>query len=156
MTTLLTTGLVCLIAAIIGGGLKAFGIEIPALQSAWQRNLLGALGLVLLFAAYRASLPDTSNTPLSKTQATPAAATALSETQATPAAATALSETQATPAATPTPLKHRNPFLDYVPPPAAATALSETQATPAATPTPLKHRNPFLDYVPPPFRPQFQ
>lgn len=46
-TTLLTTGLACLIAAIIGGGLKAFGIEIPALASRPRQVTLGALGFVL-------------------------------------------------------------------------------------------------------------
>jgi hypothetical protein len=39
-TTLLTAGLVCLIAAIIGGGLKAFGIEMPILQSARRQVVL--------------------------------------------------------------------------------------------------------------------
>ena len=34
--TLLSTGLACIIAAIIGGGLKTFGREVPILQS-WRR-----------------------------------------------------------------------------------------------------------------------
>ncbi len=49
-TTLLTTGLVCLIAAIIGGGLKAFGLELPLVNSIPRQILLGGLGLVLVFA----------------------------------------------------------------------------------------------------------
>jgi len=41
-----------MIAAIIGGGLKAFGIEIPILQSGRRQGLLAIFGLVLLIAAY--------------------------------------------------------------------------------------------------------
>jgi len=51
-TTLLTAGLACLIAAVIGGGLKAFNIEIPVLTT-WPRQIaLFALGLVLCFIAF--------------------------------------------------------------------------------------------------------
>jgi hypothetical protein len=46
-TTLLTAGLACLIAAIVGGGLKAWGIEIPALQSLKRQVLLASLGIAL-------------------------------------------------------------------------------------------------------------
>jgi hypothetical protein len=56
-TTLLTTGLVCLIAAIIGGGLKAFGIELPLVNSIPRQILLGGLGLVLVFAGKISSTP---------------------------------------------------------------------------------------------------
>jgi hypothetical protein len=66
--TLLTAGLVCTIAAIIGGGLKAFGIEIPVLQSTARQCLLGGLGLILIFITFREqlpSLPDTPSTPVS-------------------------------------------------------------------------------------------
>jgi hypothetical protein len=51
-TTLLTTGLACMIAAIVGGGLRAFGVEIPLLQSAKRQGLLAGFGLILLVAAY--------------------------------------------------------------------------------------------------------
>jgi hypothetical protein len=52
-STLLTAGLACLIAAVIGGGLKAFGVEIPVLTT-WQRQLaLFVLGLVLCLVAFR-------------------------------------------------------------------------------------------------------
>ena len=50
--TLLTTGLVCIIAAIIGGGLKAFGIEIPILQSGKRQVLLAIFGFILIIAGY--------------------------------------------------------------------------------------------------------
>jgi hypothetical protein len=51
-TTLITAGLACLIASIIGGGLKAFSIEIPVLTS-WSRQIaLFTLGLVLCLIAF--------------------------------------------------------------------------------------------------------
>ena len=45
---LVSTGIACLIAAIVGGGLKAFGTEIPQLASVRRQMLLGALGMLLL------------------------------------------------------------------------------------------------------------
>jgi hypothetical protein len=51
-STLLTAGLACLIAAVIGGGLKAFSIEIPLLAS-WPRQIgLFVLGLLLCVIAF--------------------------------------------------------------------------------------------------------
>lgn len=41
-------GLACLIAAIVGGGLKAFGIEVPLLKSLTRQVVLGILGALLL------------------------------------------------------------------------------------------------------------
>src|ERR1700688_4009584 len=49
-TTLLTTGLVCVIAAIVGGGLRAFGFELPALQSGTRQGLLAIFGGILIVA----------------------------------------------------------------------------------------------------------
>ncbi len=46
--TFLIAGLACLIAAIVGGGLKAFGIEIPLLSSRVRQTVLGLLGLILI------------------------------------------------------------------------------------------------------------
>jgi len=46
--TLLTAGLACIIAAIIGGGLKAFGVEFPALRSGRRQALLAGFGIVLI------------------------------------------------------------------------------------------------------------
>jgi hypothetical protein len=43
-TTFLTVGIACLIAAIAGGGLKAFGLEIPVLNSVRRQLVLGVLG----------------------------------------------------------------------------------------------------------------
>ena len=47
-TPFITAGIACLVAAIVGGGLKAFGIEIPVLESGRRQAALGALGAVLL------------------------------------------------------------------------------------------------------------
>ena len=44
-------GSVCILAAIVGGGLKAFGIELPALQSWGRQGILAIFGLVLMVAA---------------------------------------------------------------------------------------------------------
>jgi hypothetical protein len=46
--TLLTTGLACFVAAIVGGGLKAFGIEIPVIPSAKRQCLLAGVGVFLV------------------------------------------------------------------------------------------------------------
>lgn len=51
-TTFLTIGLVCIIGAIVGGGLKAFQIEIPALHSSRRQAILAALGCLLVIASF--------------------------------------------------------------------------------------------------------
>lgn len=47
-TTLIITGVIALFAAILGGGVKALGFEIPALQSTRRQILLAAFGTVLI------------------------------------------------------------------------------------------------------------
>jgi hypothetical protein len=49
--TLVTVGLVCIMAAIIGGGLEAFGIKMPLLESKGRKLVLAALGIALLIIA---------------------------------------------------------------------------------------------------------
>lgn len=44
-TTLLTTGIALMAAAIVGGGLKGFGLEIPGLGTLRRQILLGLLGV---------------------------------------------------------------------------------------------------------------
>jgi hypothetical protein len=44
----LITGISCEIAAIVGGGLRIFGIEIPLLKSMQRQVLLGLMGIVLI------------------------------------------------------------------------------------------------------------
>jgi hypothetical protein len=50
-TVLVTAGVVCLIAAVIGGRLKAFNIDIPPLESRGVRLTLGLLGIAFVAAA---------------------------------------------------------------------------------------------------------
>jgi hypothetical protein len=49
--TLLGFGIVAIAAAIVGGGLKAFGIEFPALQSTARQVLLAVLGIISITSA---------------------------------------------------------------------------------------------------------
>lgn len=44
-TTLVTAGVVCVIAAIVGGSLKAFGMEVPGIESLPRQIMLAAFGL---------------------------------------------------------------------------------------------------------------
>ncbi|MGA9567024.1 MAG: hypothetical protein WBS19_15995 [Candidatus Korobacteraceae bacterium] len=50
--TLLSAGVVCLMGAVLGGGLKALGFELPLLSSVGRQVLLGGLGVVLLVLAF--------------------------------------------------------------------------------------------------------
>lgn len=50
-TTLFVTGLACLIAAVTGGGLRAFGIEAPLLHSLQRQVILGLVGTVLIIVS---------------------------------------------------------------------------------------------------------
>ncbi|HUY93918.1 MAG TPA: hypothetical protein VMU71_01425 [Terracidiphilus sp.] len=50
-TAILSAGLACIIAAVVGGGLKAFDIEIPALKSLLRQVILGVLGVLLIFVS---------------------------------------------------------------------------------------------------------
>jgi hypothetical protein len=57
-------GLACLIGAIVGGGLKAFGVEVPLLQSLVRQVILGVLGVVLLaFGLGAFNHPSKTNPP---------------------------------------------------------------------------------------------
>lgn len=47
-TTLFLAGFACIIAAAVGGGFKAFGIEIPVLNSKVRQIVLGLIGIVLV------------------------------------------------------------------------------------------------------------
>jgi hypothetical protein len=50
--TLFGVGAGCIIAAIIGGGLKAFGMEIPLFNSIKRQVLLGLFGLILITSPF--------------------------------------------------------------------------------------------------------
>jgi hypothetical protein len=45
---LVSAGIACIIGAIVAGGLKAFGIELPVLQTLWRQLALAGFGGVLL------------------------------------------------------------------------------------------------------------
>ena len=59
-TTLLTTGLLCVIAAIVGGGIEALGGKMPVIQSSKRQTILGLFGIILLLGAWFSS---SSNVP---------------------------------------------------------------------------------------------
>src|SRR5215467_7511710 len=83
--TLLVVGLACIVAAIVGGGLTAFQVQMPALTSRVRQVMLAALGLVLIGASFflgrpsgveapqRAAAPPTSAAPPAATPSTAAA-----------------------------------------------------------------------------------
>lgn len=56
-----------MIAAIIGGGLKAFGIEIPVLQSLRRQLALGLFGAILVGISFLASIPPNTSVPANAT-----------------------------------------------------------------------------------------
>jgi len=47
-TAILSAGLACVIAAVVGGGLKAFSIEVPQLSSRPRQVVLFILGVILI------------------------------------------------------------------------------------------------------------
>jgi hypothetical protein len=59
-TTLLTTGLLCVIAAIVGGGIEALGGKVPVIQSSKRQTALGLFGTILLLGAW---FSPSSNAP---------------------------------------------------------------------------------------------
>jgi hypothetical protein len=58
--TLLGGGIACVLAAIVGGGFKAFGIEVPVIASNLRQLVLGVAGVALiLFSQWDTRHPDT-------------------------------------------------------------------------------------------------
>jgi hypothetical protein len=51
-TILISAGIACIIAAIIGGGLKAFNIEFPLLASLKRQILLASFGIALMVTGF--------------------------------------------------------------------------------------------------------
>jgi hypothetical protein len=49
LQTFVIAGVVCIIASIVGGGLKAFGVEMPLLNSAPRQIILGIVGIIFIF-----------------------------------------------------------------------------------------------------------
>jgi hypothetical protein len=65
---LVSAGIACIIGAIVGGGLKAFGIELPVLQTLWRQLALAGFGGILLGIGILTPLdpplsPDSTPTP---------------------------------------------------------------------------------------------
>lgn len=63
MNPLVLIGLACIIAAIVGGGLKIFGIEIPLLTSVRRQAILAGLGAVLVVGVGIARLVESAASP---------------------------------------------------------------------------------------------
>ncbi len=61
--TLIASGIACIIAAIVGGGLKAFKIEIPVLKSVARQVSLGVFGVLLIGAGFVINQKQYSTTP---------------------------------------------------------------------------------------------
>jgi len=70
-TTLLTTGLLCVIAAIVGGGIEAFGGKVPVIQSSKRQAALGLFGIVLLLGAWFSSSSNAAKIGSNELQALP-------------------------------------------------------------------------------------
>lgn len=49
----ITAGIVAILAAVVGGGLKGLGFEIPVLASWWRQIALGCIGLLLLMVGLK-------------------------------------------------------------------------------------------------------
>jgi len=62
-TTLLCAGLACIIAAVVGGRLKAYGIEVPVLQSVPRQVILGVFGMILVIISFFLYLHDGEGHP---------------------------------------------------------------------------------------------
>ena len=51
-TTVATIGIICLLAAVAGGGLEAMGVKIPVMPTVRRQLALGGIGIVLLLASW--------------------------------------------------------------------------------------------------------
>jgi hydrogenase/urease accessory protein HupE len=60
-TEALTIGLACIAAGIVGGGLQASGVQFPVLASRKRQAALIIFGLLVLFFARLATMPDLFN-----------------------------------------------------------------------------------------------
>jgi hypothetical protein len=72
-SVLLPAGVVCMIAATVGGGLSAFGITIPVVSTLTRQALLFVLGLALcLVAVFGKSAPPSPHPTQPRVSPTPA------------------------------------------------------------------------------------
>ena len=61
---LLSAGAACVIVAIVGGGAKAFGVEVPVLGSVRRQVALGIAGIGFLAAAFVVGSGPTGSSPV--------------------------------------------------------------------------------------------
>lgn len=64
---LLMLGVVCVVAAIVGGGLKALGAELPLVKSLRRQVLLGAFGVFLIIPSQWEAITNLLHPPISET-----------------------------------------------------------------------------------------
>ena len=50
--TVATVGIICLLAAVAGGGLEAMGVKIPVIPTVRRQLALGGIGIVLVLASW--------------------------------------------------------------------------------------------------------
>ena len=67
--SLLIAGIVCMVAAIVGGGVKMLGAEVPVLSSFPRQIMLFALGVVFLVASFGIGRPPAATNAPAPSQA---------------------------------------------------------------------------------------
>jgi len=70
-TTLLVIGLICLIAAVVGGGLEMAGAKVPVLDSPARQVALGVVGFIGIVLAFVASRSSANSVPGNATPPAP-------------------------------------------------------------------------------------
>ncbi|MBV8682879.1 MAG: hypothetical protein JO111_08405 [Caulobacteraceae bacterium] len=83
--SLLVAGIVCIVAAVVGGGVKMLGAEMPVLSSFGRQALLFAVGLAFLFASFIVVAPKPAPPASASSAASPAQSAPASKPQSTAA-----------------------------------------------------------------------
>ena len=63
MTSLLVAGIVCMVAAIVGGGVRLLGAELPVLDSFARQAILFAVGVLFLLGSFWVSSANPTSAP---------------------------------------------------------------------------------------------
>jgi hypothetical protein len=106
--TVLIFGGVCLVAAIVGGGLKAAGIELPAITSRASRWLLAGLGAAFIALGIVQDPSILSRTQSSTQAPAPSSTTAAPDTTTTISSTSAPSATTSTNLSTFSVIRHKD------------------------------------------------
>ena len=77
---LVLAGVACIIAAIVGGGVKLRDVEFPTVQSVWRQVMLGGFGALLAFAGAVVGSEDPPQAAAAELNAEAPAADAANET----------------------------------------------------------------------------